>query len=288
MTCACPTNITGRAASADAVRGHRRQAADGADFAIGKCLFAINLRRVHGCLSAVGGGTHAWATPSVVRKQRPTLAVCSAAWEALIRYLAWHTRSQLTRSPRGPPSWALPCSGWRCFGCTTCSANITGRTSSRASRPFPTRNCCGRRCSPCAGYGCLTLYDALAVRFAGARVPYPRIALISFMGYAIGHNVGLQYLERRRGPLSRVYRAWVSARSRSPPSSPSARVTFLLGAGLLLGTVAVDAGRHVRVGAACARVARHDWPGSVLLAGGRARICGWSARATSRCAFAAS
>ena len=27
-----------------------------------------------------------------------------------------------------------------------------------------------------AGYGCLTLYDALAVRFAGARVPYPRIA----------------------------------------------------------------------------------------------------------------
>ena len=30
-----------------------------------------------------------------------------------------------------------------------------------------------------AGYGCLTLYDALAVRFAGARVPYPRIALIS-------------------------------------------------------------------------------------------------------------
>jgi len=45
-----------------------------------------------------------------------------------------------------------------------------------------------------AGYGCLTLYDALAVRFAGAHVPYPRIALISFMGYAIGHNVGLNTL----------------------------------------------------------------------------------------------
>ena len=38
------------------------------------------------------------------------------------------------------------------------------------------------------------MYDALAVRFAGARVPYPRIALISFMGYAIGHNVGLNTL----------------------------------------------------------------------------------------------
>src|SRR5260370_14389775 len=45
-----------------------------------------------------------------------------------------------------------------------------------------------------AGYGCLTLYDALAVRFAGAHVPYPRVALISFMGYAIGHNVGLNTL----------------------------------------------------------------------------------------------
>jgi hypothetical protein len=30
--------------------------------------------------------------------------------------------------------------------------------------------------------------------FAGATVPYPRIALISFMGYAIGHNVGLNTL----------------------------------------------------------------------------------------------
>jgi phosphatidylglycerol lysyltransferase len=45
-----------------------------------------------------------------------------------------------------------------------------------------------------AGYGCLTLYDALGLHFAGARVPYPRLALISFMGYAIGHNVGLNTL----------------------------------------------------------------------------------------------
>jgi len=44
------------------------------------------------------------------------------------------------------------------------------------------------------GYGCLTLYDALGLRFAGVRVAYPRLALISFMGYAIGHNVGLNTL----------------------------------------------------------------------------------------------
>jgi len=46
----------------------------------------------------------------------------------------------------------------------------------------------------CAGYGCLTLYDALGLRFAGVRVPYPRLALISFMSFAIGHNVGINTL----------------------------------------------------------------------------------------------
>jgi len=58
-----------------AVRGHRRQAADRADLAIGKSFFAINLCGVHGCLR-----------PSVVELMRgyprdrseiqnPTLAV---------------------------------------------------------------------------------------------------------------------------------------------------------------------------------------------------------------------
>jgi len=45
-----------------------------------------------------------------------------------------------------------------------------------------------------AGYGVLTLYDALGLKFAGARLPYPRLALVSFMGYAIGHNVGVNTL----------------------------------------------------------------------------------------------
>ena len=59
-----------------------------------------------------------------------------------------------------------------------------------------------------AGYGCLTLYDALGLRFAGARVPYPRLALISFMGYAIGHNVGLNTLSGGADSLPGVLRAW--------------------------------------------------------------------------------
>jgi len=85
-----------------------------------------------------------------------------------------------------------------------------------------------------AGYGCLTLYDALAVRFAGARVPYPRIALISFMGYAIGHNVGLNTLSG--GAVRyRAYTALGLGAKQIATIIAFGTVTFLLGAGLLLG-----------------------------------------------------
>ena len=85
-----------------------------------------------------------------------------------------------------------------------------------------------------AGYGCLTLYDALAVRFAGARVPYPRIALISFMGYAIGHNIGLNTLSG--GAVRyRAYTALGLGAKQIATIIAFGTVTFLLGAGLLLG-----------------------------------------------------
>jgi phosphatidylglycerol lysyltransferase len=86
----------------------------------------------------------------------------------------------------------------------------------------------------CAGYASLTLYDALGLRFAQVRVPYPRLALISFMGYAIGHNVGLNTVT---GGAIR-YRAYT-------PLGLSAKqigtviafgtLTFVLGAATLLG-----------------------------------------------------
>ena len=84
------------------------------------------------------------------------------------------------------------------------------------------------------GYGCLTLYDALGLRFAGAKVPYPRLALISFMGFAIGHNVGLNTVS---GGAIR-YRAY------SPLGLTAKQIgtviafgtlTFVLGAAVLLG-----------------------------------------------------
>lgn len=43
-------------------------------------------------------------------------------------------------------------------------------------------------------YLCLTGFDALAVRYAGARISYPRTALASFTALSIGHNVGLAAL----------------------------------------------------------------------------------------------
>jgi phosphatidylglycerol lysyltransferase len=85
-----------------------------------------------------------------------------------------------------------------------------------------------------AGYGFLTLYDALAVRFAGARLPYPRIALVSFMGYAIGHNIGLNTLSG--GAVRyRAYTALGLGAAQIATIIAFGTVTFLLGAGLLLG-----------------------------------------------------
>ncbi len=94
----------------------------------------------------------------------------------------------------------------------------------------------------CAGYASLTLYDALGLRFAGARVPYPRLALISFMSFAIGHNVGLNTVS---GGAIR-YRAY-------SPLGLSAKqigtvvafgtLTFVLGAALLLGLSLLSQGK---------------------------------------------
>src|SRR5271170_3875668 len=85
-----------------------------------------------------------------------------------------------------------------------------------------------------AGYSCLTLYDALAVRFAGAHVPYTRIALISFMGYAIGHNVGFNTLSG--GAIRyRAYTALGLGAKQIATIIAFGTVTFLLGAGFLLG-----------------------------------------------------
>jgi uncharacterized membrane protein YbhN (UPF0104 family) len=45
-----------------------------------------------------------------------------------------------------------------------------------------------------ASYLCLTGFDTLAIRTLGKRVPYPKIALTSFISLGIGHTVGVAVL----------------------------------------------------------------------------------------------
>ena len=102
-----------------------------------------------------------------------------------------------------------------------------------------------------AGYGCLTLYDALGLRFAGARVPYHRLALISFMGYAIGHNVGLNTLSG--GAVRyRAYSALGLSAKQIATVIAFGTLTFILGAAALLGISLLSQAATVRLGAAFA------------------------------------
>ena len=45
-----------------------------------------------------------------------------------------------------------------------------------------------------ASYGCLTCFDALAVRYAGYRIPYRYVAMTSFASLSLGHNIGFAAL----------------------------------------------------------------------------------------------
>ncbi len=56
-------------------------------------------------------------------------------------------------------------------------------------------------------YLCLTLYDVLALRHLGKALPYPRVGFASFIGYALGHNIGLAFLSGGSVRL-RLYGAW--------------------------------------------------------------------------------
>lgn len=56
-------------------------------------------------------------------------------------------------------------------------------------------------------YGALTCYDLLALRYLGNPLPYRRVALASFVGYAFAHNVGLSLITGT--PVKfRVYSSW--------------------------------------------------------------------------------
>ena len=85
-----------------------------------------------------------------------------------------------------------------------------------------------------AGYAWLTLYELLGIRFAGAKISYYKVALISFMAYAIGHNVGMNALS---GGAIR-FRAYSSQRLSAKQIATVVAfgsITFGVGAAFLLG-----------------------------------------------------
>jgi phosphatidylglycerol lysyltransferase len=85
-----------------------------------------------------------------------------------------------------------------------------------------------------AAYACLTLYDVLAVRYIGAKFRYARLALISFMAYGIGHNVGSNTLSG--GAIRfRAYSALGLNTTQIATIVAFGTGTFCLGAALLLG-----------------------------------------------------
>ncbi|MDH3280661.1 MAG: hypothetical protein OEQ18_05995, partial [Gammaproteobacteria bacterium] len=43
-------------------------------------------------------------------------------------------------------------------------------------------------------YVVLSGYDLLGLRYAGKELPYPQVAIASFIAYAVGHNLGLAML----------------------------------------------------------------------------------------------
>ncbi|MFI4889069.1 MAG: bifunctional lysylphosphatidylglycerol flippase/synthetase MprF [Steroidobacterales bacterium] len=85
-----------------------------------------------------------------------------------------------------------------------------------------------------AGYGCLSLYEMLAVNFAGARLPIRRTLAISLMAYGIGHTFGTSTLS---GGAIR-YRAYTLL-GLGPKQIATiiafGTLTFALGAAVLLG-----------------------------------------------------
>jgi phosphatidylglycerol lysyltransferase len=58
-----------------------------------------------------------------------------------------------------------------------------------------------------ASYLCLTGYDVLALRYAGVQLPYPRVALVSFVAYVFSHNIGLSFFGGS-AVRYRMYTAW--------------------------------------------------------------------------------
>ncbi|MBS0375673.1 MAG: bifunctional lysylphosphatidylglycerol flippase/synthetase MprF [Proteobacteria bacterium] len=126
-----------------------------------------------------------------------------------------------------------------------------------------------------ASYALLTLYDALALRYVGRAVAYPRIALTSFIAYAFGHNLSLAAFT---GAAVR-YRLYLSVGLTAVDVATIVSfcaLTTALGVGTLAGGALVVAAP----GAAALHLG-HAWSQAVgvLLLAGVAAYVAWASRA---------
>ncbi len=125
-------------------------------------------------------------------------------------------------------------------------------------------------------YFALTQYERLAIRHVGVSLPYHRVALTSFIAYAIGHNVGMSAFSG--GAIRfRMYSAAGLSATQILQTIAFCTLTFALGAATLTGvSLIADAGR------AASLLHASEWAataaGAVLLLA----VAGWVAFASTR------
>lgn len=91
---------------------------------------------------------------------------------------------------------------WAVLAAVTLAGVLLYRTLSRYSMEelvasvaaVPMARLLGAAGFAAASYLCLTGFDFLALRSVGRPLPYPRVALASFISLSIGHNIGVAFL----------------------------------------------------------------------------------------------
>ncbi|HEY3699721.1 MAG TPA: bifunctional lysylphosphatidylglycerol flippase/synthetase MprF [Spongiibacteraceae bacterium] len=83
------------------------------------------------------------------------------------------------------------------------------------------------------GYAVLTIYDWLALEYAGQRLPYAKVGMVSFLSYAISNNVGHALISG--GSMRyRLYSSWGLSVAAIARALLFLSVTYLIGTAFLL------------------------------------------------------
>lgn len=93
-------------------------------------------------------------------------------------------------------------------------------------------------------YVVLTAYDVLALRYVGRHLPYPRIAMASFVGYVVNHNLGPVFLGGS-AVRYRLYSSWGLTPVEIGQVIAFTGLTFWLGFLTLAGAILVGEPRDV-------------------------------------------